>query len=173
VIVVNGISMPSFDVVSKLDLAELDNAINQAKKEIATRYDFQGTKTEISQGDAPTVVQLKSSTEPRLQAAKDVLYTKLVKRGIPLNGATASAVDSAALGQVKLTVTLQQGIPVEKAKELVKALKDSKIKAQASIQGDQVRVTGKNRDDLQAVIALFKQQQEKVKVDLQFINFRD
>jgi cyclic-di-GMP-binding protein len=165
--------MPSFDVVSKLDLQELDNALNQTKKEIATRYDFQGTKTDVDVGEDPTIILLKSSTEPRLQTARDVLYTKLVKRGISLNGVTASPMDAAALGMVKQTVTLLQGIPMEKSKELVKILKESKIKAQASIQGDQLRVTGKNRDDLQEVIALFRQQSEKLKVDLQFTNFRE
>jgi len=165
--------MPSFDVVSKLNLFELDNAVNQTKKEIATRYDFQGTKTELTQGDQPSIIILKSTTEPRLTTARDVLYTKLVKRGISLNGVVPGPVDTAALGMVKQTITLQEGIPVEKSKELVKILKESKIKAQAAIQSDQLRVTGKNRDDLQEVIALFKQHSEKLKVDLQFTNFRD
>src|SRR5713226_8990190 len=145
--------MPSFDVVSKTNLAEVDNAVNQARKEIATRYDFQGTHTEISFSDDKTTLHLKANSEGRLQAAYDVLQSKLVKRGVSLRA-------------------LQPG-PVEKAKELIKALKDTKMKVQGSIQGDQLRITGKNKDDLQAAMALFRGQQEKVNLDLQFTNFRD
>jgi hypothetical protein len=165
--------MPSFDVVSKINLQELDNAVNQARKEISTRFDFQGTHTEITLGEDKTSLLLKSETEPRLEAAYEVLQGKLVKRGISLRCLDPGEVDKAALGHVKQTVRLQQGIPVEKSKELIKILKESKIKAQASIQGDELRISGKNRDDLQAAIALFRQQQDKLKLDMQFTNFRD
>ncbi len=165
--------MPSFDVVSKINLQELDNAVNQTRKEIATRYDFQGTHTEVTLADDRNSIQLKANSEGRLQGAYDVLQSKLVKRGVSLRALQPGPVDSAALGQVKQAIGLQQGIPVERARELVKALKDSKLKVQAAIQGDQLRVTGKNKDDLQAVIALFRGQQDKLKLDMQFTNFRD
>jgi cyclic-di-GMP-binding protein len=165
--------MPSFDAVSKVNLQEVDNAFNQAKKEITTRYDFQGTQTEMALGEDKSSFQLKSSSDGRLQAALDVLQSKLVKRGVSLRCLTVGEVDSAALGQVKQTVSLQQGIPVEKGKELVKILKDAKLKVQASIQADQLRVTSKSRDELQQAIALLKQQQDALTIELQFINFRD
>ncbi len=165
--------MPSFDVVSKVNLQEVDNAVNQARKEIATRFDFQGTHTEITLGDDKTTLLLKANSEGRLQAAYDVLQSKLVKRGVSLRALQPGPVDSAALGQVKRTIKLQQGIPVEKAKELIKVLKDSKMKVQGSIQGDQLRISGKNRDDLQSAIALLRDQQEQLNLDLQFTNFRD
>lgn len=165
--------MPSFDVVSKINLQELDNAVNQAKKEIATRFDFQGTHTSIELDKDKKSLLIKSETEPRLEAAYEVLQSKFVKRGISLRCLDPQEVDKAALGHVKQTVLLQQGISVEKAKELIKVLKESKIKAQGSIQGDELRVSGKNKDDLQAVIALFRQQQDTLKLDLQFTNFRD
>jgi uncharacterized protein YajQ (UPF0234 family) len=165
--------MPSFDVVSKINLQELDNAVNQTKKEISTRFDFQGTKTEVTLAEDRSSVLLKSSSEGRLDAAYEVLQTKMVKRGISLRGVTAGDIDSGALGHVKQVISIQQGISVEKAKDLIKVLKESKIKVQGSIQGDQLRVSGKNRDDLQAAIALLKQQQDTLKVDLQFTNFRE
>ena len=165
--------MPSFDVVSKPNLQEVDNAFNQAKKEISTRYDFQGTSTEIILGEDKGSFLLKSSSEGRVQAALDVLQSKLVKRGVSLRFLNVGDVDSAALGQVKQTVTLQQGIPQDKGKDLVRVIKDSKLKVQASIQADQLRVSGKSKDDLQQAIALLRQQQEPLKIELQFINFRD
>jgi uncharacterized protein YajQ (UPF0234 family) len=165
--------MPSFDVVSKVNLQEVDNAVNQARKEIATRYDFQGTHTEISLGDDKSIVLLRANSEGRLQAAYDVLQTKLVKRGVSLRSLQVGPVDSAALGQVKQTISIQQGIAVEKAKELIKVLKESKMKLQGSIQGDQLRVSGKSKDDLQSAMTLFRAQQDKLNLDLQFTNFRD
>ena len=165
--------MPSFDVVSKLDFQELDNAINQTRKEISTRFDFQGTKTELALGDDRNSILLKSSSEGRLHAAYDVLQTKLVKRGVSLRSLVPDPVDKAALGQVKQRIVLQQGIAVEKSKELVKLLKESKSKVQGSIQGDQLRISGKNRDDLQSAIALFKEKQDVLNIDMQFTNFRD
>ncbi len=165
--------MPSFDVVSKLNLAELDNAVNQARKEISTRYDFQGTSTEIQLADDKSSLLLKSSSEGRLEAAFDVLQTKFVKRGLSLRSLERLPIETAALGHVKQTLKLQQGIPVEKAKDLIKTLKESKLKVQGSIQGDQLRVSGKSKDELQQAIALLRAQQERLGIDLQFVNFRD
>jgi len=165
--------MPSFDVVSKINLQELDNAVNQAKKEIATRFDFQGTHTSLELDKEKNIIFMKSETEHRLLAAYDVLQGKFAKRGLSLRCLDPQDVDKAALGHVKQTVLLKQGIPVEKSKELIKLLKETKIKAQASIQGDELRVSGKNKDDLQQVIALFRQQQDTLKLDLQFTNFRE
>lgn len=165
--------MPSFDVVSKPNLQEVDNAVNNAKKEIATRYDFQGTHTEITFAEDKTSIQLRSSTEGRLDAAYDVLIGKLVKRGVSVRALERGDLDAKALGMVKQVIKLQQGIPVEKARELIKVIKESKLKVQASIQADQLRVTGKNRDDLQEAIALLRGQQEKQNLDMQFTNFRD
>jgi len=165
--------MPSFDVVSKINLAELDNALNQTKKEIQTRFDFQGTQTEVTLAPEKTAIFLKSSSEGRLEAAFDVLQSKLVKRGVSLRCLDAKEVEQTSLGVAKQTILLQQGINAEKARELVKAIKESKMKVQGSIQGDQLRVTGKNKDDLQAAIKLLREQMDKVKLDLQFVNFRD
>ncbi|MDQ3262555.1 MAG: YajQ family cyclic di-GMP-binding protein [Myxococcota bacterium] len=165
--------MPSFDVISKIDLHELDNALNQARKEISTRYDFQGTRTELQLLDGNTGILIKSESEGRVSAAYEVLLTKLAKRGVSVRAFTSGEMDSKALGVVKQTISMQQGIPVEKAKELIKLLKESKLKVQGSIQGDQLRITGKNRDDLQAAIAQLRAQQEQLKLDMQFTNFRE
>lgn len=165
--------MPSFDVVSKIDLQELDNAVNQTRKEISTRYDFQGTHTEVTLADDKASILLKANSEGRLDAAYDVLLAKMGKRGVSLRGVTRERPEKAAMGHLRQLVKVEQGIPVEKAKDLVKVLKDSKLKVQGSIQGDQLRVSGKNKDDLQAAIKLLKEQQDRISLDLQFINFRD
>ncbi|MBU8894300.1 YajQ family cyclic di-GMP-binding protein [Corallococcus sp. H22C18031201] len=165
--------MPSFDVVSKIDLAELDNAVNQAKKELSTRYDFQGAQADIVLAPDQTSLTVKANSEDRVQAAKEVLLARLAKRGISLHALEYGTVEKTGLHNVKQPIKLQQGIPVEKSKELIKLLKDSKLKVQASIQSDQLRVTGKNRDDLQEVIALFRREQDRLKLDMQFTNFRD
>ena len=165
--------MPSFDVVSKVNLQELDNAVNQTRKEISTRYDFQGTHTEVTLAEDRASILLKSSSEGRLDAAFDVLQNKFLKRSISLRCMTREEVDSGALGHVKQLIKLQQGIPIEKAKDLIKVLKEQKVRVQGSIQGDELRISGKNRDDLQEAIALFRTQQEKLSLDMQFTNFRD
>ncbi len=165
--------MPSFDVVSKLDAAELDNAVNQSKKELSTRYDFQGADADVTLSPDKTSITVKANSEDRVQSAKEVLLSKLAKRGISLMALEYEPMEKTGLSNVKQLIKLQQGIPVEKSKELVKLLKDSKMKVQGSIQGDQLRVTGKNRDDLQAAIALFRKEQERLKLDMQFTNFRD
>ena len=165
--------MPSFDVVSKIDLAELDNAVNQAKKEITTRYDFQGAQADIVLAPDKTSLTVKANSEDRVQAAKEVLLPKMAKRGISLLALEYEPIEKTGMSNCKQLIKLQQGIPVEKSKELVKLLKDSKMKVQGSIQADQLRVTGKNRDDLQEAIALFRREADRLKLDMQFTNFRD
>src|SRR5262245_61773009 len=165
--------MPSFDVVSKVDLQEVDNAVNNARKELNTRFDFQGTRTEVTLGEDRASLVIRSNSEPKLDAAYEVFLAKAVKRGLSARSIERADVEQIGMGMVKQTITVKQGISQEKAKDLVKVVKDSKMKVQASIQGDQLRVTGKNKDDLQAAIALLKQQQAVVSLDLQFINFRD
>ena len=165
--------MPSFDVVSKMNLQEVDNALNQARKEISTRYDFQGSHTTMELAPDQKSVLLKTKDVQKLNATREIVLQKLSKRGISLLGITVGEVDTAALGQVKQVLTFQQGIPVEKSKELVKRLKDGKLKLQGSIQGDSLRVSGKSKDDLQAAMALFRQAQGELSIDMQFDNFRD
>jgi uncharacterized protein YajQ (UPF0234 family) len=159
----------SFDVVCKVDLDEVKNAVSQAMKEIGQRYDFKGSVSKIELKDDKVLV-LTSDDEVKLRAVIDVLQTKLHKRGVSIRSMTYGKIEPAAKGTVRQEVTIQQGIPVEKAKGLIKSLKDSKIKVQASIQGDQLRVSGKSRDDLQEVIALFKKDDQGL--DLQFTNYR-
>jgi cyclic-di-GMP-binding protein len=160
----------SFDVVSKIDLAEVNNAIQQALKEIVTRYDLKNSKSEIQLNEKDHKILLASADEFKLKAVNDVLEQKLVKRKVPLKGLTYGAVTPAAGSTVRQEISLQQGIPIEKAREIVKLIKDSKKKVQASIQGDLVRVSGKDRDTLQEVIALLRGQD--FGIDMQFTNYR-
>jgi uncharacterized protein YajQ (UPF0234 family) len=159
----------TFDVVSKLDLAEVANAIQQALKEVHTRFDLKDSKSNVEFNGKDEIV-LHSVDEYKLKAVTDILQAKLVKRGVSLKGLTYAAVEPAASATVRQKVTLTQGIPVEKAKQIVKLIKDSKKKVNGSIQGDLVRVSGKDRDSLQEIIALLRQQD--LGLDLQFINFR-
>ena len=163
--------MPSFDVVSKLDPHEIENAVNQAHKELTTRYDFQGTKTKVTLAPDRESIQLESNSKERLEAAYEALLAKLAKRGVPLLAVIPGKQEQVGLGMMKQTLTFQQGIPVEKSKELIALLKEHKLKVQASIQGDAVRVTGAKRDDLQAAIALVRK--EMADLPLSFSNFRD
>jgi len=158
----------TFDLVSKIDLQEVSNAIQQALKEVHTRFDLKDSKSNIELEKDEIV--LHSTDEYKLKAVNDVLQQKLVKRGVTLKGLTYGAVEPAAGGTAKRRITMQQGIPIEKAREIVKAIKDSKKKAQASIQGDLVRVSSKDRDTLQEVIAMLRQQD--FGIDLQFTNYR-
>lgn len=159
----------SFDVVSKLDLQELRNAVDQAMKEIKTRFDLKDSKSDISI-EGEEAVQLASADEYKLEAVKEILQQKMVKRGISLKALTWGKLEPATGSSVRQKVTLQQGIPTEKAKDIVKLIKDSKKKAQASIQGDTVRVSSKDRDTLQEVIALLKG--HDFGIDMQFTNYR-
>ena len=160
----------SFDVVSEIVMPEVNNAIQQAMKEIITRYDLKDSKSNIELIEKDKKLILTSADDYKLRAVTEILQGKLVKRGVPLKNFTYGVVNSAAGSSVKQEVTMQQGIPIEKAKDVVKKVKDSKLKVQASIQGDVVRVTGKDRDTLQQAIALIKG--SDFGIDIQFTNFR-
>ena len=159
----------SFDIVSKVDLQEVSNALQQALKEIHTRYDLKDSKSDIHL-EGKEVLVLSSADDYKLKSVNDVLQTKLVKRGVSLKALTYGAIEPAAGSTVRQKVSLQQGIPIEKAREIVKLVKNSKLKVQASIQGDFVRVTGKDRDTLQQVIGMIKQ--SDFGIDMQFTNYR-
>ena len=167
--VVNSLAMASFDVVSKVDLMELDNALNTARKEIAQRYDFRGTNTDLERG--PEGITIRSSDESRAAAALSVLRERMAKRGVSQRCLDPKPPEQAGGKTVRQLVVIKQGIETETAKKIVKAIKDSKLKVQAQIQGDELRVTGKNRDDLQAAIALIRK--NDFGIDLQYVNFRD
>jgi len=159
----------TFDITSKIDHAEVANAINQAMKEIQTRFDFKGSKSNVEIEGQEAII-LTSDDEYKLKSLNDVLQTKFVKRGVPLKGLTYQKVEQALGGTVRQRITLQQGIPQEKAKEIVKYIKETKLKVQVSIQGDFVRVAGKDRDTLQEVIAALRTQD--FGIDMQFTNYR-
>jgi hypothetical protein len=158
----------SFDVACKIDMQEVANAVNQAKREIETRYDLKGSKNEITQDKS--VITMTSPDDMKLKAVLDILQSKLHRRGIDLKALTIGNPEPAAGGTLRQTITLQDGIPIEKAKEIVRLIKDAKIRVQASIQEKQVRVSGKNRDDLQAVIAMLKARE--LGIAIQFTNYR-
>ncbi|KRW91607.1 hypothetical protein SD51_08145 [Alicyclobacillus tengchongensis] len=158
----------SFDIVSKVDLQEVTNAVDQARREIETRFDFKGSKSEIRLEDGQ--LALLSDDEYKLSQVYDVLQTKLVKRNVSLKALKPGKVEPAAGGTVRQTVALAQGIDADVAKRITKLIKDSKIKVQAQIQGDQVRVSGKSRDDLQAVIQMLRE--ADLDIPLQFTNYR-
>jgi hypothetical protein len=159
----------SFDIVSKVDIQEVRNAIDQAIKEVRTRFDLKDSHTEIKLEGEDTI-ELASADEYKLKAVTEILNQKMVKRGISLKSLTFGKVEPASGSSVRQKITLTQGIPGEKAKEIVKHLKESKKKVQASIQGDTVRVSGKDRDTLQEAIALLKG--HDFGIDMQFTNYR-
>ena len=159
----------SFDIVSKVDLQEVSNAIQQALKEIHTRYDLKDSKSDIQMDEKETLV-LTSADDYKLKAVNDILQGKLFKRGVSLKSLTYGTVEPAAGSTVRQKITLQQGIAIEKAREIVKLVKNSKKKAQASIQADVVRISSKDRDTLQEVIAMLRQ--HDFGIDLQFTNYR-
>ena len=159
----------SFDIVSKVDLQEVRNAIDQALKEVRTRFDLKDSKSDIRLESEDTI-QLASADEYKLQAVTEILRQKLVKRGVSLKALTFGTVEPAAGSSVRQKVSLQQGIAGEKAKEIVRIIKDSKKKVQASIQGDTVRVSGKDRDTLQEIMALLRGRD--LGIDMQFTNYR-
>ncbi len=162
--------MPSFDVVSEVDLQEVRNAVDQASREISTRFDFKGTGSSVELGDG--TIDLEADSEQRLKALSQVLEEKLVKRKVSLKAITYGKVEDASKGAVRQTVTINVGITDEKAREIGKFLKANAPKGvQHQVQGDQLRVTGKKRDDLQNAIAALKEQD--FGVPLQFTNFRD
>lgn len=158
----------SFDIVSKTDYAEVSNAINQTRKEISQRFDFKGSKAIVDLTDKDLI--LSAEDETKLRNMNDILQSKLVKRGISLKALDYQKIEPAAGGTVRQVVKIQQGIPTEKAKEIVKFIKDRKLKVQASIQGESVRVSGKDRDTLQETIAKLKA--KDFGIDMKFDNYR-
>jgi uncharacterized protein YajQ (UPF0234 family) len=159
----------SFDIVSRIDLQEVSNAINQALKEVHQRFDLKDSHSDI-QLEGKDAIVLSSADDYKLKAVNDVFQGKLVKRGVPLKGLNYGAVEPAAGSSVRQRISLQQGIPIEKARDIVKEIKNSKKKVQASIQGDLVRVSGKDRDTLQEIIALLRSRD--FGIDMQFTNYR-
>jgi cyclic-di-GMP-binding protein len=160
----------TFDVVSKIEMPEVINAVQQAAKEVQTRFDLKDSKSSIEVKEKENKILLASSDEFKLKAVVEILQSKLVKRKVPLKGLTFGEMIPAAGSTVKQEITLQQGIAIEKAREIVKKIKDSKLKVQASIQGDFVRVAGKDRDTLQQAIQLLRG--SDFGIDMQFINYR-
>ena len=160
----------SFDVASKIDLQEVSNAIQQTLKEVHTRFDLKNTKTRVELNPKDNQILLASDDEFKLRAVNDILQQKLVRRSVPLKGLTYGKMEPAAGSSVQQVITLQQGIPIEKAREIVKTIKNSKLKVQASIQGDMVRVSGRDRDTLQNVIKLLRE--TEFGIDMQFTNYR-
>ena len=161
--------MPSFDIVSKVPWNEVDNALNQAQKELAQRYDFKDTQTEIEKSDAGLTI--RSSSEDRANAALEVLQEKLIKRKVGLKFFDVQDPTKTAKGGAQILVKVKEGIESEPARKIVGGIKDAKLKVQAQIQDAQVRVTGKNRDDLQKAMALVRGLE--IDLELSFMNFRD
>ena len=159
----------SFDIVCKVDMQEVTNALDQTRREIETRYDLKGSKTEVKL--EKTDITLLAPDEMKVKAVVDILQSKLHRRGVPLKALDYGEVEPAAGGALRQKIAIQQGIPIEKAREIVRLIKDSKVRVQAAIQENQVRVTGKNRDDLQKVIALVKERD--FGIALQFTNYRN
>jgi uncharacterized protein YajQ (UPF0234 family) len=158
----------SFDIVSQVDNAEVANALNQTMKEVQQRFDFKGSKASVTVEDKDLV--LAAEDETKLRNMNDILQQKLVRRGVPLKALSYGKVEPAAGGTVRQRAAIQQGIPQDKAKEIVRFIKDSKVKVQAAIQGDVVRITGKDRDTLQDVIAKLKA--KDFDINMQFTNYR-
>ena len=161
----------SFDITSNVDLQEVDNALNQARKEVAQRYDFKGSKASIDFNPTESLLTLVADDEFKLNALWDIVQTRLVRRNVPVRNLTRGTITPAGNSTVRQDITLQQGIPSEKARDIIKFLKDHKLKkVQSQIQGDIVRVTSPSRDGLQEVMALLRQ--EDFGVELQFGNYR-
>ena len=158
----------SFDIACKIDMQEVTNALDQARREIETRYDLKGSKNEVTL--EKTDITITAPDDMKLKAVVDILQSRLHKRGVPLKALTYGTVEQAAGGALRQKIALQQGIPIEKAKEIVRMIKDSKVRVQAAIQEDHVRVSGKNRDDLQKIIAMFRD--KDLGIALQFTNYR-
>jgi cyclic-di-GMP-binding protein len=162
--------MPSFDVVSELNMMEVENAFNQARKELAQRFDFKGTSTDLER-DKEGHVLVKAGSEGRAEAALSVLMEKLAKRGVPLEGLDPQAVEPASGGAVRQLVKLKRGLKTEDARKIVALVKEQGLKVQAAIQGEAVRITGKKRDDLQACMQALRG--ASLGIPVQFQNFRD
>jgi len=160
----------SFDIVSILDFMEMDNAINQTEKEIQTRYDFKGSKTELSLNKKDKKLTIHSDDEFKLKAVVDILQSRMIKRGISIKCMVAGKIEQATMGSARQTFSLISGLDKDQAKEVTKVIKDSGVKVQAQINDDLVRVTGKSRDDLQEVIKLLKE--KDLAFPVQFVNYR-
>lgn len=163
--------MPSFDIVSRVDLQEMDNVVNQAKKEIGTRFDFRGSKTQIDLDRKEAKIQVLTEDEMKLRAIRDMLIAKAVRRSIEAQALVFGQPEKAGGDMVRQAVDITNGIDVETARRVVKMVKETKLKVQAAIQGDEVRISGKQRDDLQKVIARLKE--ADLGMPLQFVNYRE
>lgn len=161
--------MPSFDIVSEVDWHEVDNAVDQANRDISNRYDFKGTDARVERSEA--LVTVYAENEFQVGQAVDILHNKLAKRGIALAALTSGGPETTAGGKAKQIITVRSGVDQDLARRIVKLIKGSRLKVQAAIQGTQVRVSGKKRDDLQAVIAMLKQ--SDIDLPLQYVNLRD
>ena len=160
----------SFDIVSRVDMQEVTNSVQQAMKEIKQRFDFRGSKSNIELDHGENEIIIVSDDEYKLKSVVDVLQSKLIKRKVPLESLNYGKIESALSGTVKQSVAIQQGIPTEKSKEIVKMIKSSKLKVQSEIQKDQLRVRAKKIDDLQSVIQLLKEKELGIHID--FVNYR-
>lgn len=160
----------SFDIVSEVDFQEVDNAINQALKEIIQRYDFKGSKSEINFNKKENTINVASDNEYKLKSVIDILQNKMIKRGISIKALKYGSVEQASGGTVRQEIKLQQGIEKEDAKKITKMIKDSKLKVQSTIQDEQVRVSGKDKDDLQSVMKLIRD--SELEFAFQFTNYR-
>ena len=160
----------SFDIVSKVDMQELANAIQQAEREIETRFDFKGSKSSLKLEKEKDALVIASDDEYKLGAVIDILQSKMIKRGLPIKNMDYGKIEPASLGTVRQNIKLKQGIEQDVSKKINILIRDSKLKVKSQIQGDQIRVTGKSRDDLQAVMALLRN--SDIKLDLQFTNFK-
>lgn len=163
--------MPTFDVVSRVDMQEMDNAINMIKKEVATRYDFRGSKTEIDLDRKDALIKILTEDEMRLRALRELLISKSVKRSIDTKVFDFGDPERAGGDMLRQEVRVSVGVDTETARKVVKVIKEAKLKVQASIQGDEVRISGKKRDDLQEVISLLRD--TDLGIPLQFVNMRD
>jgi uncharacterized protein YajQ (UPF0234 family) len=160
----------SFDIVSRVNMAEVVNAVNQTAKEIETRFDFRGSKSSLALDEKKAEVTLIGDDELKLKNLVDILQTRLVRRGVSLKALEYGKVEEAAGGTLRQVVKLKQGIPQEKAKQITAAIRDSKIKVKSEIRGEEIRVSGPKKDDLQAVIALLRS--KDFGLELQFVNYR-
>jgi cyclic-di-GMP-binding protein len=163
--------MPSFDVVSRVDMQEMDNAINQVKKEISTRYDFRGSKTQVDLDRKEGHITVLTEDEMKVRAVQEMLLSKVVKRAIDPEALDFGKAEKAGGDMLRQQIEITNGIDTDTARKVVKLIKDSKIRVQAAIQGEEVRISGKQRDDLQAVIALLKE--SELGLPLQFVNYRE
>ena len=163
--------MPSFDVVSRVDMQEMDNAVNQVKKEVATRFDFRGSRTRIEFDRKEGKIQVLTEDDMKLRAIKDMLISKAVRRSIDAKALKFGNPEKAGGDMIRQTVDITNGIDLETARKVVKLVKDAGLRVQAAVQGDEVRVSGKQRDDLQQVISALKR--ADLGVPLQFVNYRE